>query len=315
MKITKTQLNQIIKEELETVLSEVADIDGATGLPTTPKGLKTCAADEECADRVTMTNRDIVRDPAIKTAVKNTDSVKYARAAWQKTHAARDAEYDAALAQDPQGDARGRTDQSVAGDDPRTKGVGLDHRAPDEETGQAPGAEEPVDFDFNPDLVRHGTSAAAKAAQEEEAWAAHDAAEGAEESEHWEETDEDLPEKGLEDYETPRHVKNFEELSTQAQQATADVAKRGQGSKKFSPKELWNRIRHWAGKNPKLTERTDDRPYESLSRELQDKLETMAKDSGLTPQDIWNSLKSLGASDTLKEQKTLNRWKLLAGVR
>ena len=125
MKLAKSQLNQIIKEELETVLSEVADIDGTTGLPTTTKGLKACAADEECADRVTMTNRDIIRDPAIKTAVTNTDSVKYARAAWQKTHTARDAEYDAALAQDPQGDARGRTDQSVAADDPRTRGTGL----------------------------------------------------------------------------------------------------------------------------------------------------------------------------------------------
>ena len=116
-------------------------------------------------------------------------------------------------------------------------------------------------------------------------------------------------------YEAPRYVKKFEELSTPSQQATADVAALGQGGKKFTPEELWNRIRHWAGKNPKLTERTDDRPYESLSRELQDKLETMAKGSGLTPQDIWNSLKRLGADDHLKEQKTLNRWKLLAGVR
>ena len=119
MKITKTKLNQIIKEELKTVLSEVADIDRETMLPLTPKGMKICAKDRECSDRVSMTNREIVKAPAAMAAIRDTDVYKYAQAAWQKADAAKSAHEKASYAD------TGRTDHPTAGDDPRTRGTSL----------------------------------------------------------------------------------------------------------------------------------------------------------------------------------------------
>jgi hypothetical protein len=114
MKITKTQLNQIIKEELKTVLSEVADIDRETMLPLTPKGMRMCATDRECSDRVSMTNREIVKDPAAMGAIRDTDVYKYAQAAWQKAHTAKSGQEKAALAQSA------RSDHPDRAADPRT---------------------------------------------------------------------------------------------------------------------------------------------------------------------------------------------------
>ena len=88
MKITKSQLKQIVKEELKTVLLEVEDFDRVTMLPLTPKGLDACAKNGECRDRIVMMNRD----PDVRAAAAKSDTLKLATAAWEKTHGLRDIE-------------------------------------------------------------------------------------------------------------------------------------------------------------------------------------------------------------------------------
>jgi|3_EtaG_2_1085321.scaffolds.fasta_scaffold58036_3 hypothetical protein len=56
MKITKTQLKQLIKEEMKTLLQEL-DFDTDTGLPVTAAGVKKCIQDSECLKRLTQATR------------------------------------------------------------------------------------------------------------------------------------------------------------------------------------------------------------------------------------------------------------------
>ena len=55
--------------------------------------------------------------------------------------------------------------------------------------------------------------------------------------------------------------------------------------------------------------------YEQLSDDSKSKLIALAQKANMRPEDLFQDLQKLGLSQNLQEQKTLSRWKLLAGIK
>tara|TARA_R110002110_G_scaffold325998_1_gene537871 strand:- start:1494 stop:2804 length:1311 start_codon:yes stop_codon:yes gene_type:complete len=59
----------------------------------------------------------------------------------------------------------------------------------------------------------------------------------------------------------------------------------------------------------------DRRTFDQLSDESQERLTKPADKAGLTPEELFNRLKSMADTKVLSEQKILNRWKQLSGIK
>jgi len=69
MKLAKSKLKQLIREELQTVLFE-ANFDSSTGEPTTEKGKAICAKNAACKEKWLKGEKKTAGDPALAALLK-----------------------------------------------------------------------------------------------------------------------------------------------------------------------------------------------------------------------------------------------------